>query len=59
MAAVTVTISPTRPTKPPPYATRPAPAAAAPVATITPVPRLDEVMNSAMCPCNAGDDNPR
>ncbi|MFH8343779.1 hypothetical protein [Streptomyces sp. NPDC018045] len=58
MTAVSVEIAPIQPSGTAPYATRPVAPAAAPVTTITAVPQLDDVMDSAMCSCQAGDDNP-
>ncbi|MGW2249916.1 hypothetical protein ACWCXH_06910 [Kitasatospora sp. NPDC001660] len=65
MTAVAVELSPGRPfpddlpgNRSLPYLTRPILAAAPPVTAITLVADLDEVMDSAKCSCNAGDDNP-
>ncbi|WP_328406481.1 hypothetical protein OHS70_38595 (plasmid) [Streptomyces sp. NBC_00390] len=58
MAAVPLTLSPTRPVDDRPYFTTPLEAAAPPVTVITPVAKLDKVLETVKCSCNAGDDNP-
>ncbi|MGW5866788.1 hypothetical protein ACWFRJ_31965 [Streptomyces sp. NPDC055239] len=67
MTAVAVEISPRRPFPDEgptqagdalPYFTRPVLSPAPKVTTITAVADLDDLMDSAKCSCNAGDDNP-
>ncbi|MGD6741852.1 hypothetical protein ACOKM3_08430 [Streptomyces sp. BH106] len=66
MTAVAVEISPRRPlpdgsptqSGEPPYFTRPVLAPTLQVTAVTAVADLDELMDSAKCSCNAGDDNP-
>ncbi|WP_416976396.1 hypothetical protein [Streptomyces sp. T028] len=65
MTAVAVEISPRRPLPSDgpgrtgePYFTRPVLTPAPVVMSITGVPDLDALMESAKCSCSAGDDNP-
>ncbi|MGX4695495.1 hypothetical protein [Streptomyces sp. JNUCC 63] len=62
MSAVPVMLSPTRPLDEAagdlPYFTRPVESTAPPVTAITPVAKLDTVLENVQCSCNAGDDNP-
>ncbi|MFE1560983.1 hypothetical protein ACFW6V_39115 [Streptomyces sp. NPDC058734] len=59
MTAVAVELSPRRPLPDDlPYLTRPILEPAPPVTAVTAIVDMDDVMESAKCSCNAGDDNP-